>query len=100
MQTEEQKIEELLKPEEIINELQKRYPSGFIGGRVIGVVRQYGMQIQWVNPDFTKAQVNLKEDDQVSIIFIRGDMLEIASNGQFSKALVSPLFFKKFIVHT
>lgn len=83
--------------EEAIDEMLQRYPSGFVGGRVKGIVWNLGLTLQRYNPDLTIEQYRLKEDDEVDIIFIRGDDFDIASNGQFSKATVSNKFFKGFV---
>jgi hypothetical protein len=84
--------------EEIINQMLEKYPSGFVGGRIRGIVGPLGMVIQWINPGNTIARASLKENDEVSVIFVRGDNLEVGANGVFYKAVVSPLFFKQFIV--
>lgn len=79
----------------IADELLKLYPDGLVLGSCRGIVGQFGLVINWNSLDGTKEQKRYKEDEELPITEVKGQMFVLS---MFTpNAIVHSRFFKGFV---
>lgn len=82
------------KCDNIADELHKLYPDGLVLGECMGIIGQFGLNISWIMPNGKRQECRYREDEQLPIIEIRGNMLIL---GEFTPpAIVHHNHFKGF----
>lgn len=79
----------------MIERLKDRFPDGLVLGSAKAIVGTLGLTIEW-NINYHKSQIRLKDNDRLSIISIKGDLLEIGN--YFPHPLIHHKLFKGFEV--